>query len=352
MTGSTLDDALAWVEYCSGTYGVRYWGLGREMYDGRRTAAEYVAQARRWAKALRRLDPGLRLISCGRTGLDDWDRDVIDGLASQVDLHGIRFYTGSADYWSHVLAPHYAERALSVTGALIDRARYVQRIEREIYVACDEWGIRSGAGQALADALAAATYLNVFVRQSWTVRMAHLILTVPVGASPGGELTQGSYHPFQLMASACLPVAVDTFTSSGTHAHRDPPGEPYRVADLGRFQLLDVAATADPARSRLTVSVVNRDPRRAHPTRVALHDARAAGVMTVHEVTGTDAVTVRAVKHEVSGEHVDVTFAPRSFTLLELPLSPRAGAGPQAAAQNAALTAVSTAGPARPRAGW
>jgi alpha-L-arabinofuranosidase len=321
MAGSTLDDALAWVEYCSGTYGVRYWGLGREMHDGRRTAAEYVAQARRWAKALRRVDPGLRLISCGRTGLDDWDRDIIDGLASHVDLHGIHFYTGSADYWSHVLAPHYAERALSVAGALIDRARYVQQIEREVYVACGEWGIRSGAGQALADTLAAATYLNVFVRQSWTVRMAHLALTVPVGVSPDGELTQGIYYPFQLMAAACLQVAVDTFTSSGTHAHRDPPGEPYRVADLGRFQLLDVAATADPSRSRLTVSVVNRDPGRAHPTRVALHDARATGVMTMHEVTGTDVVTVRATKREVSGEHLDVTFAPRSFTLLELPLA-------------------------------
>ncbi len=321
MAADTLDDALDWVEYCNGTYGVRYWGLGRAMHDGRRTAAEYVAQARRWARALRRLDPGLRLISCGRTGMDDWDRDVIDGLAAYVDLHGIHLYTGSADYWSHVLAPHYAERALSVAGALIDRARYVQRIEREIYVACDEWGVRSHAGPALADCLAAATYLNVFVRQSWTVRMAHLALTAPVAASPDGAPAQGVYYPFQLMASASLPVAVDTCTSSGTHAHRDRPGEAYRVADLGLFQFLDVAAMADPARSRLTVSVVNRDPRRAHPTRVAVHDARAAGVMTVHEVTGTDTATVRATKHEVSGEHVDVTFAPGTFTLLELPLA-------------------------------
>jgi alpha-L-arabinofuranosidase len=321
MVGGTLDEALDWVEYCHGTYGVRYWGLGRDMHDGRRTAAEYVAQARRWAKALHRIDPGLRLISCGRTGMDDWDRDVIDGLAPYIDLHGIHFYTGSADYWSHVLAPHYAERALSVAGALIDRARYVQQIEREIFVACDEWGIRSGAGQALADTLAVATYLNVFVRQSWTVRMAHLALTTPVGCSPDGALTQGIYYPFQLMAAACLPVAVDTNTTAGTHAHRDRPGEPYRVADLGQFPFLDVAATADPARSRLTVSVVNRDPRRAHPTRVALHDAQVTGVMTMHEVTGTDEVSVRTTKHEASGEHVDITFAPGSFTLLELPLA-------------------------------
>ena len=268
--------------------------------------------------------------------MDDWDRDVIDGLAPYVDLHGIHLHTGSANYWSHVLAPHYAERALSVAGALIDRARYVQRIEREIFVACDEWGVRSGAGQALADTLATATYLNVFVRQSWTVRMAHLALTAPVGASPDGVLTQGIYYPFQLMARP-PPVAVDTCTSSGTHAHQDRPGEPYRVADLGQFRFSTWPPPPTP-RSRLTVLVVNRG-RRAHPTRVALHEAQATGVMTVHEVTGSDEVTVRTTKHEASGEHVDVTFAPGSFTLLELPL---AWMGARAR----------RAGPPRRRAGW
>jgi alpha-N-arabinofuranosidase len=111
--------------------------------------------------------------------MDDWDRDVIDGLAAHIDMHGIHLYTGSADYWSNVLAPHYAERALSVAGALIDRARYVQRVEHEISVACDEWNVwyRTDDGQleeryTLADALAVATWLNVFVRQSWTVRTA------------------------------------------------------------------------------------------------------------------------------------------------------------------------------------
>ena len=71
-TGS-LDQALAWVEYANGggdsywacrrrvsghvdPFGVRHWGLGREMYR-RRTAAEYVAEARRWAAAIKRLDP-------------------------------------------------------------------------------------------------------------------------------------------------------------------------------------------------------------------------------------------------------------------------------------------------------
>jgi alpha-L-arabinofuranosidase len=351
MATGSLDEALAWVEYANGggdsywacrrrvsghadPFGVRYWGLGREMYR-RRTAAEYVAEARRWAAAIKRLDPAIRLISCGQTGMDDWDRDVIDGLAPYIDMHGIHLYTGSADYWSNVLAPHYAERALSVAGALIDRARYVQRVEHEISVACDEWNVwyRTDDGQleeryTLADALAVATWLNVFVRQSWTVRMANLARIVSVVAP-----RQSIDHPFQLMAAASEQVAVDTYTDSGVRVHRDRPGErwPYRVADLGLFQRLDVAATTDPARSRLTLSVVNRDPRRAVRTRVRLLDATATGVMIVHEVTGDgpdavstvacpDAVSVRNAKREVDGEHVDISFSPHSFTVLEMQL--------------------------------
>jgi alpha-L-arabinofuranosidase len=359
MGTGTLDEALAWVEYCNGSdsywagrrrasghaepFGVRYWGLGREMYR-RSTAAEYVAEAGRWASALKRLDPGIQLISCGQTGMDDWDRDVIDGLAPHIDMHGIHLYTGSADYWSNVLAPHYAERALSVAGALIDRARYMQRVEHEISVACDEWNVwyRTDDGQleeryTLADALAVATWLNVFVRQSWTVRMANLArlvnVTAPIVTFPDGMLSQSIYHPFQLMAAASEQVAVDTYTDSGAREHRDLAGErwPYRVADLGRFQRLDVAATTDPGRSRLTLSVVNRDPRRAVRTRVRLLDAMATGVMIVHEVTGDspdvvntaarpDAVSVRNAKREVDGEHVDISFSPHSFTVLEMQL--------------------------------
>jgi alpha-L-arabinofuranosidase len=103
------------------------------------------------------------------------------------------------------------------------------------------------------------------------------------------------------------------------------------VADLGLFQRLDAAATTDPARRRLTLSVVNRDPRRAARTRVRLLDARATGVMIVHEVTADspdavntvvrpDAVSARNTKRDVDGEHVDISFAPHLFTVLEMQL--------------------------------
>ncbi len=366
MGTGTLDEALAWVEYCNGTgdtywanrrranghaepYGVRYWGLGNEMYGdwqiGQRTAADYVVHARQWAKALKLLDPGISLVSCGQTGVDDWDGIVIDGLARYVDFHSIHLYTGSSDYWSNVLAPHFAERALEVTGALIDRARYQQQIDHEISVAYDEWNVwyRTDDGRleesyTLADALAVATYLNVFVRQCRTVRMANLAQLVnviaPIVTSPDGMFLQGIYHPFRLMAATSQEVAVDTFVDSGTHVHADRPGErwTYRVGNLGPFQLLDVAASRDAESSRLTISVVNRDPERELATRINLRDAAATGTMTVHEVNGArpdavnslarpDDVNVHTAKQQVGGEHIDITFAPHSFTLLEVDLA-------------------------------
>jgi alpha-L-arabinofuranosidase len=366
MGTGTLDEALAWVEYCNGTgdtywanrrrangheepYGVRHWGLGNEMYGdwqiGQQTAHEYVTTARQWAKAIRFLDPGVSLVSCGQSGVDDWDRVVIDGLARYVDLHSIHLYTGSDDYWSNVLAPHFAGRALAVAGALIDRARYTQRISHEIGVAYDEWNVwyRTDDGlleerYTLADALAVATYLNVFVRQSAVLRMANLAQLVnviaPIVTSPDGLLRQSIFYPLQLISTATQEVAVDTFVDSGTHAHADRAGErwPYRVADLGPFQLLDVAATRDAQSRRLTISVVNRDPEQALDTRIRLDGARAAGPLVVHEVTGDhpeasnsaaepDAVTTVTVERERSGGELDIRFPPHSFTLLEVQLA-------------------------------
>ena len=365
MGTGTLDEALAWVEYCNGTgdtywanrrranghaepYGVRFWGLGNEMYGdwqlGQRTAADYVSTARQWAKALKWLDPGIGLVSCGQTGVDDWDREVIDGLAPYVDMHSIHLYTGSADYWSNVLAPHFAERALEITGALIDRARYAQQIEHEVSVAYDEWNVwyRTDDGQleerySLSDALAVATYLNVFVRRCHIVRMANLAQLVnviaPIVTAPDGMFLQGSYHPFAPMAQASHEVAIDTLTDSGTHAHQDRPGErwSHRVAGLGPFQLLDVAATRDADARRLTISVVNRDPEQAISTQVNLLGAEATGQMTVHQVTGDnpdavnslaqpDVVSAHTELRAVRGDRLDVVFPPHSFTVMEVTL--------------------------------
>ncbi|HLI02420.1 MAG TPA: hypothetical protein VKV06_16650, partial [Acidimicrobiales bacterium] len=78
MGTGTLEEALAWVEYCNGTrstawadrrranghpepHAVTWWGLGNEIYGawqvGAMSAEEYVAEATRWARAIKMVDP-------------------------------------------------------------------------------------------------------------------------------------------------------------------------------------------------------------------------------------------------------------------------------------------------------
>ena len=125
MGTGTLKEALAWVEYCNSeraTYwadrrrmngrnqrsGVTWWALGNEMWGEGQVGAISASPS---TCGRPRDGPGrsgcwtltAKLVSCGWNGWDDWDREVIDGMADLVNLHSLHIYTGSDDYWTNVL---------------------------------------------------------------------------------------------------------------------------------------------------------------------------------------------------------------------------------------------------------
>jgi len=365
-TGS-IDEAQAWVEYCNGSgntywanlrrqnghpqpYAVKYWGLGNEMYGhwqiGALSADDYAKKAVEFAKVMKWTDPTIELVSCGKNGWSDWDRIVLEKLAPLVNYHSIHIYTGSYDYYSNVLAPHQAERALSICQALIDQVRYNQSIQHPIYVAYDEWNVwfRERSPEArkrgleerysLADALAVATYLNIFIRRCRSVRMANLAQLVnviaPIVTSPQGLYHQTIFHPIRLYAEHTQHVALDVHVDCDTYEllpTQETSSWPHRVADLGPFTLLDVAATYDPTSRRLTLAVVNRDREHAIPTRLQLVNGISIDAITAYEVNGDtpdtvnsfanpDAVSVTRRAVDARGESVDYTFPAHSVTVL------------------------------------
>ena len=364
---SSADEAQAWVEYCNGTgntywanlrrqhgypepHGVTYWGLGNEMYGswqiGALSAEDYVEKAREFAKAMKLTDPSIQLVSCGCNGWSDWDRIVLEGLARYVDFHSIHIYTGSYDYFGNVFAPHLADFALASCQALIDRVRYEQGIDHPIYVAYDEWNVwfrergyeASVAGleerYTLADALAVATYLNIFIRRCRTVRLANLAQMVnviaPIFTSPEGLFLQSIYHPLRLYAEWTLEVAIDTFVEAETY-HLSPEQEArspwqHRIARLGPFGLLDVACTADDAGREITLAVVNRDPERAIETTIEFVGATVQPGALVREVNGPhpeatnsfeqpETVSVAARQLDAGGSRLSYAFPAHSITL-------------------------------------
>jgi alpha-N-arabinofuranosidase len=362
MGTGTLEEALAWVEYCNGArdtawaaarrengrdqpYRVRYWGLGNEMYGdwqvGALSAEEYVREATRWARAIRMLDPEAVLVSCGMNGWNDWDRIVIEGLAPLVDLHSVHIYTGSDEYWSNVLAPHQAERAIRCAGAHIDRVAYTKKIARPPRLAYDEWNVwyRTSDGTLeerydFSDALAVGTYLNIFVRNCDRVAMANLAQLVnaiaPIVTSPDIAVTQPIYYPVLLHAQAALDVAVDVRVTGPTidGPPEEPHGRwPHRVRDLGPFTLVDAAATASADRGRLALTLVNRslEPETAD---IVLRDLSFEGPAEITTVTAESGPAAR-VRPDVEGARVtegsekptgslvSLTLPPQSFTVIQ-----------------------------------
>jgi alpha-L-arabinofuranosidase len=369
MGTGTLPEALAWIEYCNGVgqtewarrrrengrqepYRVRYWGLGNEMYGnwqvGALSAEEYVRTATRWARAINRLDPEAVLVSCGMNGWDDWDRTVIDGLAPLVGLHSVHIYTGSDDYWTNVLQPHQAERAIWCARALLARAAHVQKVTRPPRIAYDEWNVwfrtQDGALEeryTFPDALAVATYLNIFVRNCDWVAMANLAQLVnaiaPVITTPGTAITQPIYYPLLLHAQAALDAAADVHVDGPAISPLGPAHRsrwPHRVADLGPFHMVDAAATVSPGRRRLALTLVNRNPDQPETTEIVLRDHAFDGAAKIQALTAdpgrngrplpdVEAVHLSEGSQTPRGQALTLTLPAQSFTVVEAAMTSR-----------------------------
>lgn len=366
-TGS-LDEAAAWVEYCNGRgdtdwanrrranghdapYGVRYWCLGNEAYNrqaiGTLTAEEYVRNAVELAKVVKSVDPEIQLIGSGLNGWSRWDRAVLEGLAPFVDFHSLHLYTGSPDYYSNVLAPHLAERALRVSAGVIEGVRYQQGIRHPIYVAYDEWNVWFRAGDppweqsavsdggleetyTLGDALAVATYLNAFVRHCATVRMANIAQLVnvlaPIVTRPEGLLRQAIFHPLALYSRNMRGHALDTYVDGPMHQlQAETSPWPHRVADMGPFQVLDATAARDQS-GAINLAVVNRDRENGVETTLEIpgvvggvaYELNAPGVDSVNSFDSPDCVKV--VERPVEGN--TYSFSAHSLTVLRLAQEP------------------------------
>ncbi|HYB40662.1 MAG TPA: alpha-L-arabinofuranosidase C-terminal domain-containing protein [Candidatus Methylomirabilis sp.] len=340
MGSGTMDEAQAWVEYCNGRgntswanlrrehgypepHRVRYWGLGNEMYGGWQIgsleARDYVKKARAFAMVMKRTDPTIQLVGCGQNGWSEWDEVVLAGIAELVDFHSIHLYTGSPDHYTTVMQSHQAERAVRICAALIERVRYQQRIEHPIHIAFDEWNVwyrtrshedRVGGVEeryTLTDALAIATYLNGFIRNCLSVRMANFAQLVnaiaPIFTSPGGLFLQTIYHPLRLYAEHTLAHALDVHVEGEGYALSPDQetetggGRVHRVRDLGPFTLIDAVASVDEDARHVSVALVNRDRERDLTASLAVSGADVAGEVLVWEVNGPDVGATNSFEH-------------------------------------------------------
>jgi alpha-N-arabinofuranosidase len=294
----TIQDARDWVEYVNGAqethwaqqrrkngrdkpYAVKYWGLGNELDGpwqlGHKNVEDYTKFAREAAKAMRRVDPSIKLIASGSSnfgrGADwiGWNRAVIDGLANDIDYISLHTYIGNRqnDLERFLGESENIEHRIEVVKGLIQAAQSGLPNPRPIYIAYDEWNVwyraRGNSEHATGrtrleevynfeDALAMGMFFNSFFRHADVVKMANLAQIVnviaPIFTNEQGLYLQTIYFPIAEYAKQRGNTAVDVWNSGPTYKTQG-----------GRTALpyLDVSSTLDKRNGFLYVNVLNRN---------------------------------------------------------------------------------------------
>jgi alpha-N-arabinofuranosidase len=218
-------------------------------------------------------------------------------LLAWYDLHSVHIYTGSSDYWTNILSPHQAERAIAYTSTFLPQPAYTNHVSAVPCIAYDEWNVwyRTDDGALeercdFPDALAVATYLNIFVRScAWVtmVNVAQMVNAIaPIITNPNGAGVRSIYYPFLLHSETALDEAVDlAVTAPSVAAPLRRESDRWSHENLGPFCVLDAAATCDRDRQHVSLTVVNRNPLESHAAEMVLRDASFAGSARVRSLT-------------------------------------------------------------------
>ncbi|TDE00200.1 alpha-L-arabinofuranosidase C-terminal domain-containing protein [Jiangella asiatica] len=365
---ASLRNALDWVEYVNGTgsspnaelrrrhgradpLNVRYWQIGNEDWGeweiGQCSADENAVRAREWAKAIKRIDDGLKLIAVGCWRPEEsveWNAAVLDQAWDQVDYLAVHTYwrfsgrMGEAEYDRIVAAGFIEEDGIRALGGLVDLVARQKGTARRPRLAFTEWNCadtdlrgmsaawRPEAPQfRLMDALAVAGFLNAMQRQCRLVGLANFAQTINVvGAlfvDQDHVVPETVYWPLLMQRENSGPISVPAHVECDgylLHDHRH----------LGAVPYLDASATHDERGRRAWISVVNRSRDDEMVTDVVLRDRSPKPAATVIQLAADDplaqntpdspdAVLPRTERVTVDGD-LSLSLPPHSYTIVAL----------------------------------
>ncbi|HEY3512632.1 alpha-L-arabinofuranosidase C-terminal domain-containing protein [Kribbella sp. NPDC051137] len=358
-TGS-LREALAWVEYCNGTgdsvyanlrrshgydepFDVRYWQIGNEEWGswelGQVDAQQNAVRCREWAKAIKRIDPTLKVLAIGcfePAQAVDWNLALLREAWDHIDYLTLHTYwqfdptTEDGDYTRVLAGPYRAEADIVAIQGLIDLVAREKPGTPKPALAFTEWNCADATRFEMSpkwrpgetryrtvDALAVASFLNVMQRRSAFVTLANFAQTINVvGAlvvTDDQVVRETVYWPLQLQRhhSGTLSLAGDTHYTA-------PPGD---------LPALDISASTNPGSTTVWLSIVNRDRGPAHltlnlgrpllTTVVKLHQLHTEDPLAKNSTTDPDRVRPHT-EHTKLDDNQVLKLPASSYTIVEV----------------------------------
>ena len=347
--GATADEAAAWVEYCNGStatkygalrathgypepFNVKLWEIGNEIWGdwvrGHSDAETYAQNLNRYAAAMRKVDPTIKLIAVGDNNME-WNRTVLSKSGRQIDYLAIHHYYGrremAGDQTNLMARPLYYQKFYQEVAKLLKEASP----GREIGLAINEWGLDLPTRQqySILSALYGARLLNVFERSGGLVAMS--AVSDLVNGWPGGIIQASRddvfvsplYLVIQLYAEArgsellSCDVGSPTFDSS-----REGTDVPY----------LDAIASRSADGKQIFIKAVNTNLKAELSTTIKINGRNVAqrvlvasissGLESFNSFTTPNAVRIRRSRSRAESSLV-INLPPRSVSVLTLNLN-------------------------------
>jgi alpha-N-arabinofuranosidase len=319
--GATVEEAAAWVEYCNGPatskygamraanghplpFGVRFWEVGNEIWGdwvrGHSDAETYARNYNRYAKAMRAVDPSIKLIAVGDNDMK-WNRTVLRAAGENIDYLAVHHYYGrheAGNDTSKLLArPLFFERFYLDVAQLLRELGLGGRVK----LAINEWGLDLPPERqySIEAALYAARLMNVFERSGELVEMS--AVSDLVNGWPGG-IIQASRHDIFV-----TPIYLVN------QMYNDHRGDMRLSATVSS---LEVDATASRRGNTIFLKAVNTSLTSSFVTTIALEGVAPAARAEMETIAGR-AVSVET-KSIPAGRRFTATLPAQSVSVITI----------------------------------
>lgn len=309
--GATAEEAAAWVEYVNGLatskygamraanghpapYNVRQWELGNEIFGGwvrgHVTAETYAHSAVTYARAMRAIDPTIKLVAVGEGIMphqEEWNSAVLRIAGPEIDYLAIHDYTTLSQNAS---APDPRAAMMARAGEFEQSYRHTGELiaklapGRNIRQIVNEWNLFYNAAtiQSMEGAVYASRLMNGFERQGDTVE-ANSISDL-LNGWVGGVIQASRDRVYGTAQFYALKLYADHLGTDRLHATIDSP-------DLAPgVKSIDAVATRSADGTKLFVKASNADREHSTVLHVDLRSfphTRSADVETLRASTPT-----------------------------------------------------------------
>lgn len=373
----TPKEAAEWVEYCNysgNTYyadlrrkngnikpfEVKYWEIGNEIYGdwqiGTKSAVQYSQMLIEYSKAMKRIDPSIKIVAIGMGKHDpDWDRVVLNTAWDYIDGISVHTYIGRHEYFDSFGQVFTIADHLKKMEDDIIKISEQRQSKRNISLVLSEWGIWYRKGHKdnldevynLKDSLVFASAMNLLLKFCRTLEFTHQSMLVNclglIRTRPDGMVRQTIYYPFLIFSRFTGDIVLATEVWSENFSCKDYRYFPWPTFDVGKdnFQLdenkipqihnvpyLDVSVTYNSGTEELCLIAINRHPEKSINSSVELRGYECENRVLIMIVNGSDIhasndfekedVKMEQYEEKIDPHSINWQFQPHSITVLKI----------------------------------